>query len=217
MPSKAIPMKTIERLSLYRRILRELQAKGDEFIFSYQLAALTSGKAAQVRRDLMFLDILANPQKGYSITELITCINNLLDKKETQKMGIVGAGNMGRAFINFFKGRGRNLEIVAAFDIDKKKTNRVINGCRTYPLEKIQEIVKTLNITIGIITVPENDAQDVAELLIKAGIRAIINVAPVPIKSPATVHVENLDLTSFFEKTAYYAKMNTKPHTIDEA
>ncbi|MBN1699966.1 MAG: redox-sensing transcriptional repressor Rex [Spirochaetales bacterium] len=209
MKSTDIPIKTIERLSLYRRILRELLEKGEEYIFSYRLAVLADKKASQVRRDFMVLNQFASPQKGYAVRELIECISGLLDSGEKLKMAIVGIGNMGRAFINYFKGRGKNLEITAGFDNDDRKNNRVINGCRIYPVEKMKEILRKEKIRIGIITVPEDRAQNIAEELIQSGIKAIVNVAPVPIKSPADVHIENLDLTSVFEKTAYFAKIST--------
>jgi redox-sensing transcriptional repressor len=201
-----ISAKTIERLSIYRRILIQEQKKKREYIYSYDLAALAHRKPAQVRRDLMCLPHIANAQKGYEVVKLIQDINELLGSDLIQKMAIIGIGNMGRALLNFFKSSGKNMEIIAGFDVDKDKINRVICGCPIYSLSKLDEIIKKENITIGVITVPDSDAQQAANYFISAGIRAIINIAPVPVKCPKSVFIENIDFTTSFEKTAYYAK-----------
>jgi redox-sensing transcriptional repressor len=204
---REIPVKTIERLSLYRRILKEELAKNNEFIYSHDLADLTNKNSAQIRRDLMYLDKLTSTQKGYYTTEIIEKIDKLLDSSDMQKMAIIGVGNMGKALINFFKGRGKNLSITACFEIDPDKIGRIISGCRCYSIDDLEKIIKQKKITIGIIAVPELKAQKTADLLIKAEIKAIVNIAPVPIKVPESVYVENVDLTSSFEKTAYFAKI----------
>jgi redox-sensing transcriptional repressor len=202
-----IPIKTIERLSLYRRIIKTQLDMGNKYIFSYNLAELANRKPSQVRKDLSFLSITSS-SKGYNIKDLINEISGILDSSEIQRMALVGIGNMGKALINFFKGRGRNLKISAAFDIDNEKINRVFNGCRCYHVDRFGEVVSTRNISIGIITVPENTAQDVCDLMTDSGIKAIVNIAPVPLKAPDNIYIENLDFTMFFEKTAYYSKSN---------
>ena len=203
---REIPAKTIERLSLYRRILKEELAKKSDFIHSHDLADLTNKNPAQVRRDLMYVDKLTSSQKGYYTIEIIEKINNLLDSSDMQKMAIIGVGNMGKALINFFKNRGKNLSIAAGFEIDPDKIGRIISGCRCYHIDELKKIIQQKKITIGIIAVPELKAQKTADLLVDIGIKAIVNIAPVPIKVPESVYVENVDLTSSFEKTAYFAK-----------
>jgi len=207
MKKNSIPSKTIERLSLYRRILKNELSNNKEYIFSYDLAALAQCKPDLIRRDLMYLKEVFSTKKGYRIDYLINNIGLILDSQEKQKMAVIGIGNIGRALINFFKGRMKNLEIAAAFDVDKEKTERVISGCRCYHIDSLSKIIKKENITIGIITVPESEAQLISELLINAGIKGIVNIAPVPIKDTPGVYVENLDLTTYFEKTAYFAKL----------
>jgi redox-sensing transcriptional repressor len=202
-----IPIKTIERLSLYRRIIKTQLDMGNKYIFSYNLAELANRKPSQVRKDLSFLSITSS-SKGYNIKDIINENSGILDSTDIQRMDLVGIGNMGKALINFFKGRGRNLKISAAFDIDNEKINRVFNGCRCYHVDRFGEVVSTRNISIGIITVPENTAQDVCDLMTDSGIKAIVNIAPVPLKAPDNIYIENLDFTMFFEKTAYYSKSN---------
>ena len=208
MIDKVIPTKTIERLSLYRRIIKMQIESGNDYIFSYNLAELANRKASQVRKDLSFLKNISSTSNGYDTKELMRHISRILDSNEIQKMAIVGTGNMGKALINFFKGRGKNLKISAAFDVEEEKINRVINGCRCFHVERFKEVVQLKKISIGIITVPESFAQNICDLMIDSGIKAIINVAPVPLKAPENIYIENLDFTMFFEKTAYHAKNN---------
>ena len=98
------------------------------------------------------------------------------------------------------------MSITACFKIDPDKIGRIISGCRCYSIDELEKIIKQKKITIGIITVPELKAQKIADLLVDIGIKAIVNIAPVPIKVPESIYVENVDLTSSFEKTAYFAK-----------
>lgn len=210
MSGSEIPIKTIERLSLYRRILQKELDKSKEYIFSYDLASLAHRKPDQIRRDLMALKATVSTKKGYRISDLIESMNQLLGSEEKQKMALIGVGNMGQALINFFKGRIEHLVITACFDVDVAKINRVISGCRCYSIDELKDVVDKEGITIGIITAPEISAQMSAERLIRAGVGAIINFAPVPLKSTHNVHIENLDLTTFFEKTAYFAKIHSK-------
>lgn len=205
----SIPMKTIERLSLYRRIVKSKFDQGNKYIYSYNLAELANRKPTQVRKDLSFVNITSTSQ-GYNIKDLIAEIGKVLDSSDIQQMALVGIGNMGKALINFFKGRGKNLKISAAFDIDDEKINRVFNGCRCYHVNEFKEVVNNKKISIGIITVPENNAQEIGDLMAESGIKAIVNVAPVPLKVPDDIYIENLDFTMFFEKTAYYSKTTEK-------
>ena len=208
MKKNNVSNKTIERLSLYRRILKKELSGNNQFIFSYDLAGLANCKADQVRRDLMHLKNNTSTKKGYIVKNLISNIDFVLDSDSIQKMAIVGIGNMGRALIQYFKKRMKNMEIMAGFDIDKSRVDRVIAGCRCYHIDRMEEIIKQMKIVIGVITVPETDAQHITDILVKCGIRAIVNFAPVRVKTPAQVYVENLDLTTYFEKTAYFAKIN---------
>lgn len=203
---KHVSDKTIGRLSLYRRALYELSQKGVKNVFSHQLASSTGVTPAQLRRDLMAVSNIGSPQHGYDVQGLIESISNLLDASEPQFVGLVGAGNLGRAIIAYFAGRRPKLQIVAAFDKDPDKTNRLIHGCKCYPVEELVPVIMEKEITIGIITTPAEEAQTVAELLIRAGVRGIMNFAPAPLHVPQGVYVENMDMTTSLEKLAYFAR-----------
>ncbi len=201
-----IPDKTIGRLSLYRRLLNRLFGEGVRNIYSHQLAVMAGVTPAQVRRDIMSIGYSGNPNKGYDLGELIESIGHSLDDPEGQRAALVGVGNLGRALLTYFSGRRPKLSIVAAFDSDPERTGRVIQGCRCYSIERLPEVVREHGITIGTITVPATEAQKVADTLVRAGIRGIMNFAPVRIRVPVTVYVEDIDMTMALEKVAYFAR-----------
>ncbi|HIJ72501.1 MAG TPA: redox-sensing transcriptional repressor Rex [Candidatus Hydrogenedentes bacterium] len=198
--------KTVGRLSLYRRLLYTLQSEGEQNVFSHQLAAMARGTAAQVRRDLMAIGFSGSPSKGYDIQGLVESIGEFLDGPTRQNAALVGAGNLGKAILTYFKGRRPKLAIVAAFDSDPRKTNRAIRGCPCYPIEDLARVVRNEDICTGIITVPATQAQHVADLLCRAGVRGLVNFAPVRLGTPAGVYVEDIDVTMVLEKAAYFAR-----------
>ncbi len=200
--------RTIGRLSLYRRFLRDLRADGETHIFSHQLAALAGGTAAQVRRDIMAIGYSGSPVRGYDIERLLTSIGQFLDASQTQNVALVGVGNLGRALLAYFVGRHPTLSIVAAFDKDPAKANRVIHGCRCYPVDDLKVIAHEQDIRLGIVAVPAPEAQSVANLLCQAGVRGLLNFAPIRLWVPEHVHVEDIDVTMALEKVAYFARQS---------
>jgi redox-sensing transcriptional repressor len=203
-----VPVKTIGRLSLYRRLLNTLLMSNVQSIYSHQLASLAGGTAAQVRRDMMSIGYTGSPKRGYDVRELIESIGIFLDSPRSQGVALVGIGNLGRAIMSYFAGRRPRLSIVAAFDVDPYKTDRVILGCRCYHLSQLTETVASLDIRVGIVTVPAAEAQSIAEQMVIAGVRGILNFAPVPLRVPPEVYVEDIDMTMSLEKVAYFARLN---------
>jgi len=203
--------RTIERLTLYRRLLSDLREKGLEHIYSHQLAEFISNTPAQIRRDIMMIGYVANSKKGYTITDLIEKIDSVLSCCDS-RIALVGIGNLGRAILSYFNQQHSALRIVAAFDNDESRINRVIAGCRCYPIRILKEKVEEEKISLGIITVPGQSAQDVADILADAGIRGILNFAPVPVKVPDGLYADRIDITTAIEKVAYFAncKSNKK-------
>ena len=203
-----VSQKTIARLSLYRRLLQEVAAKGTKNIYSHQMATIAGTTAAQVRRDWMVIGYAGSPAHGYEVLDLIDAIGKFLDSAVEQKVALVGIGNLGRAVLVYFTGRRPKLNITAAFDVDQHKTSRVIHGCRCYPKEQLKEVVTANNIKIAIIAVPAAEAQYVADSLIAAGVCGLLNFAPAPLRVPPGVFVEDIDLTMSLEKVAYFARQN---------
>ena len=201
-----IPEKIIERFCRYRQLLLEIRAKGEEYVFSHQLAQAIHASSTQVRRDLMKLPLRGSAQRGYHIDEMLTELTKIIDVPGGQQAALVGVGNLGLAILSYFIKRRPNLFIVAAFDNDPQKVNRVISGCKSYPLEQLEEIISREKVSVGIITVPADVAQEVADRFVQAGVKGIVNFAPVHLKLPENVFLETLDITMSIEKTAYFAK-----------
>jgi redox-sensing transcriptional repressor len=106
----------------------------------------------------------------------------------------------------YFAGRRPRLSIVAAFDTDPSKVNRVIHGCRCYDIADMARIVREAGIEVAVITVPARAAQDVADALVEAGVKGMLNFAPAPLRVPLGVYVEDIDMTMSLEKVAYFAR-----------
>ncbi len=200
---KSLPIKTVERLVLYKRILQDLLDEGKSHIFSHDIARLVKNTSPQVRRDFMLIGYSGSPSKGYAIEDLIAKIRSILQKPDPHKIALIGVGNLGRAILAYFSSRHPRLSIEAAFDTDHAKVDRVIAGCRVYNMADLEQVVSDVGITMGIITVPSQFAQDAADQLIHAGIRAILNFAPVKLHLPDTVVQDELDITMKLEKLAY--------------
>jgi len=206
MQEEKLPEKTVERLSEYRRTLLNCMATGKTHIFSHELAKMHNITAVQVRRDIMFIGYTSAQRKGYDIKDMIDVIGKILDAQNGLNVAIVGIGNLGRAITAYFSGKRSKLNIVAAFDNDPEKVDRIIAGVPSYHISKIQEIVKQQNISIGIITVPSDFAAEAAKSLILAGIKGILNFTSVPLYVPENVYLENSDMITLLEKVAYFVK-----------
>jgi len=193
-------------MSRYRRVLNSLIEKGELYIFSHQLAFLVDSTPAQVRRDLMSIGYSGNSRKGYEVKLLKNEIDALLDEPEGQKIAIVGMGNLGRAILTYLTGRNSKLTVSAAFDSDSTKVNRVICGCRCYHTDQMEDVIRREGITVGIVTVPASAAQTTIDKLVKAGIKAIVNWAPIHVHVPEGIFVETRDIMLSLEKAAFFAK-----------
>ena len=200
--------KTIGRLSLYRRLLSGLLAKGRQNIYSHELATLSGGTAPQVRRDLMAIGYSGSPSKGYEVADLSESINSFMDNPDGTRGIIVGAGNLGRAIMAYFEGRRPKLKIVAAFDNDPNKIGSEICNCPCCDMAYLKTTVAQMGISLGVITVPANRAQEVGDKLVDAGVTGILNFAPIRLHLPPNVYVEHVDLTTSMEKVAYFVQSN---------
>ena len=203
-----VSTRTIERLSLYRRLLIGLREQEVSHVFSHQLADFARVTAAQVRRDLMYIGYSGSTQRGYEVTGIIESLAAFLDKPEGIGAALVGVGQLGTALLNYFVGRRPNLSIVAAFDVSPKCIGKDYNGCPCYPMEELKTVIKKEEITVAIVAVPGSKAQEVADELVQAGVRGILNFAPLRLSVPERVFVEDLDMTIALEKVAFYAQQD---------
>ncbi len=201
-----LPEKTVGRLSEYRRTLLNCLAQGKTHIFSHELAQLHNITAVQVRRDIMFIGYSSMQRKGYDVSELISVIGKIIDSEEPLNVAIIGIGNLGRAITHYFMGKRSKLNIVAAFDIDPAKIDRVVSGVKCYAVQSFPEVAKKLNISIALLTVPADTAVETTEQLVMGGVKGILNFTTVPLNVPSNVYLEEYDMITSLEKVAYFVK-----------
>ena len=205
-----LPGKTVERLSEYRRTLLACLNENRYYIFSHDLAARLHITAVQVRRDLMLIGYSSVRRKGYDVKELIDKIGSIIDPEFSMNISIIGMGNLGRALTGYFRGKRSKLNLVASFDIDPQKINKVISGVRCYHYNDIQDVIKELNISIAILTVPADAAREIAEEIVRFGIKGILNFTTKPLNVPSDVYLEEYDMITSIEKVAYFVKESQK-------
>ncbi len=206
----AVPYRTIGRLTLYWRTLRDLASEGKNYIYSHDLASKSRVTAAQVRRDLMVLGYSGTPARGYDVNKLREHIELFVFPGEEQRAIIAGVGNIGRALLKFFLGRRPTLKIVASLEVNPEKFGRMIHGCPCHSIEEAVKVIREQCITVGIIAVPDKEAQYVADVFVDAGIRGILNFARTPLSVPAGVYVEDIDLAMSMDRVAFFARQSLK-------
>jgi redox-sensing transcriptional repressor len=201
----------ILRLSRYKNASLRLKSLNFVKVFSDNLADATGVTASQVRKDFSIFGISGNRRGGYQIDDLLTQLNKVLGKDKLQKFIVVGVGNMGRALINYPGFVKSEIKIVAGFDIDPSKYNRKADA-PVFPMDELAGYVKTNEVELGIIAVPDFAAQEVFDKLIQAGIKGVLNFAPIGLRSEnPDVVVHNLNLETEIENLIYFVNTKTSP------
>lgn len=209
---ESLPPKTVERLSLYRRELYQLLDEGKTHIYSHEIAEMLNITSVQVRRDIMILGYTGSLRRGYEVKSLIDFIGEIIDTKLPMRIGLVGAGNLGTAIMNYFNGKRTQLSIVACFDVNNEKVGTEIEGIFCYHVHDFAEITKSKNISIAILTVPNQAAVESAKMIVNAGIKGILNYTSVPLHTPDDIYLEEYDMITSMEKVAFFVKMQTNPN-----
>jgi redox-sensing transcriptional repressor len=190
----AVPEPTLKRLPLYHRWVKQLEQQGRQSISCTDIGAELKLDPTQVRKDLESAGIGGRPRVGYSVRNVVNGIEQFLGWNLTNEAFLVGAGSLGSALLGYRKFEECGLKIVAAFDRDPSKVGAAIHAKHVLPLTKLTALAQRMHILIGIITVPPAAAQDVADLMVAGGIRAIWNFAPIRLRVPEGVIVHNEDL-----------------------
>ena len=191
---KAISNATIERLPLYLRFLRALDVNGRDVVSSVELADMFDITPEQVRRDLSDVGQFGIKGVGYQVKSLRRGIEKILGLQYRWSLAVVGAREFGKALIESKYFPSYNFNVTAIFDVDENLIGTRINGVKVYDFAKLNAVVESKVIDIGVITVPANKAQFVADALIDAGIKGILNFTPTKISVPYDVHLVNADL-----------------------
>jgi redox-sensing transcriptional repressor len=198
--------RAIERLITYREVLGRSLASGVEIVSSKQLGKSAGCTADAVRNDLKLVEYCGTPGRGYEVRELLDSISALLDPSATEPVVLVGAGALGRAVLRYVAERRSRMSVRAIFDKAPAKVNRRIRGRYCYPIARLRPFVKKAEIQLGIITVPAKEAQGVADLLVDAGVKGLMNFAPVSLSVGPDVVVENMDIMVALAKLSYFVR-----------
>ncbi len=184
---------SVKRMPMYLRIIQNLSTT-EEQVSATQIARELGIEPIVTRKDLELLGILGKPGVGYNIKELIPAIENFLGWDNASDAVLVGAGSLGTALLGYQGFANYGMHITAVFDQDPKKVGREIHKKKIFPLEKLANLISRMHISIAIIAVPKECAQETADKLVAAGIKAIWNFAPIKISAPTHVIVQNEDL-----------------------
>jgi redox-sensing transcriptional repressor len=198
----------IGRLALYRRTLRRWQREGRDRAFSHEISAALNLTAAQVRRDLMQAGCTGSPAKGYDSQTLLERFSELLDPPEGDGIVLVGVGHLGKALLSYLGRRHPQLVIRQAFDSDPEKCGRHIGGVPVHPIEELERHLMLQPLSLAVLSVPAEHAQELADRLVRCGVHAIVNFAPLPLRVPPEVFVEDVDIAVSLEKAAFYAQQH---------
>lgn len=203
-----VPEATIRRLSRYSRCLEELDERGEKVVSSAQLAGKCAVNSAQVRKDLAYFGEFGIRGVGYYVKDLLSDIKRILGSNKEWRMAVIGMGNLGSALLSYKDFLKQHYKIVAAFDIDPPKVIGRVSEKLGKPMEvlhisRIKEVAKDRKIEIGLIATPPSEVQGVADLLVEAGIRGILNFAPAQITVPEGFVVKNVFFTTILDNLAY--------------
>ena len=191
---KVVPEPTLRRLPLYYRHLKQLQEMGKNAISCTGIGLELGLDPTQVRKDIEITGAVGKPKIGYDVGELLGSIERFLGWDNTTEAFLVGAGSLGEALMGYRRFAECGLNIVSAFDVDINKCHRIIHEKHVLHISKLVDLMRRMHIHIGIITVPAEGAQRVADLLVEGGVMAIWNFAPIRLRVPESVIVHNEDL-----------------------
>ena len=200
---RRIPEATVARLPVYLRSLYEL-SDGPGTISSERLAEMAGVNAAKVRKDLSYLGSYGTRGVGYDVEYLLYQISRELGLTQDQPVAIVGLGNLGHALANYRGFMARGFRIVALIDADPAKVGERVGDLLVRHLDELPGIAEAENLAIGVIATPASAAQDVADRLVAAGVRSILNFAPLVLSVPAHVSVRKVDLSIELQILSFY-------------
>jgi redox-sensing transcriptional repressor len=194
---------TVSRLSLYLRLLEELDAEGAATLSSEDLALRCGTTAAQVRKDLSLFGTFGKRGLGYGVRELIAALRSILGLERRWRVALVGAGRIGAALLGYQDFRRQGFYIEAVFDADPAKIGARWQGHVVQSDEALERVLSASGIEIVIVAVPAEAAQPVVDRVVGSGVRAILNFAPVKLRVPSGVALKNVNMAVELESLSY--------------
>lgn len=202
--SSSIPDIVIGRLPIYLRALTRLEQEGRDVTSSHELGQRLGISSAQIRKDLSHFGGFGKQGTGYQIAYLIEQLKQVLKVDREWEIALVGVGDLGRAVAHYRGFMERGFRIVAAFDNAPNKIGTSLDGITIQPVDTMADFIRERKIKIAMISVPAESAQAVADRLVEAGVRAILNYAPINLNVPDNVHVQYIDPVTHLQRMTYY-------------
>lgn len=204
MNTEKIPDIIIGRLPIYLRALQRLAEQGIHNTSSQELGDMIGISAAQIRKDISQFGEFGKQGTGYSIPFLIERLQAIMKVNRVWDVIVVGMGDIGHALARYNGFVNRGFNVTMLFDNDPSKIGQKVNNLEIYSLGTMVEKVKQNKIKVAMLTVPASAAQDVAEQLVKAGVKAILNYAPIHLSLPKDVRVQHIDPATHLQRMTYY-------------
>jgi len=206
MNDKHIPRPVVKRLSVYLRRFQREAGRGGKTLTSKELAETLDITSALVRRDLARLSRMGRPGVGYDVAATIEQLRHILGTDEVRGVIVVGVGGLGGALLSYEGFTRRGFELVAAFDVDKRKIGRKIGGVLIHELSALPTVVRKHRVKLAILTAPADAAQDIMPLLKDSGITGVLNFAPVTLVVPPEVSIAQVDIAARLERLSYFTR-----------
>ena len=205
------PDVVVRRLPLYARTLAYLQQEGIKSVSSQELGSRINVTAAQIRKDLSYFGQLGKQGIGYKVDDLLHHINRILGLSQDWNVVLVGVGHLGQAIARYSGFSEKGIHIVGLFDADPHKIGTELVGLTIQHVNMIQSVAREYNVRMAIVAVAADQAQHVVDLLVKAGVEAILNYAPVIVQVPEGVWVRHIDPVSLLHSMTYYLAREASP------
>ncbi|MBI1375413.1 MAG: redox-sensing transcriptional repressor Rex [Phycisphaera sp.] len=206
-PRSEVPEPAVRRLSLYLRQLEALKLKQVTTISSRRLADSLDLTDAQVRKDLAYFGQFGRPGVGYEVIPLITRLRQILGTDRVIRTILIGAGNLGSALASYHRFATKGFEMVGVFDSDPARNGEQMGHLTVQPMAQLNRAVRDSGARLAIMAVPADAAQSVADQLVKAGVRGILNFAPVRVTTPDDVTVHDIDMSAELEQLSFRVNM----------
>jgi redox-sensing transcriptional repressor len=194
---------TVRRLSHYYRVLEEVEAEGGRLISSHRLVEREGVTSAQVRKDLSCFGSFGRRGLGYNVAHLREEIRSILGLDRRWRVAVVGAGNLGTALLSYRGFENQGFDVVAAFDRDPARIGKPLGALVVRDITELPQAVKEERLDLGVIATPLRAAQEVADALVAAGVRGILNLAPRKLFVPPHVALRTVDMTVEFESLSF--------------
>lgn len=201
-----IPDVAVRRLPVYLRALGELAERHVEIVSSAELARRTGFSSEQIRKDLAYFGAFGTRGVGYRTAVLRDRLRAILGLDRNPRAALVGAGHLGTALARYALTRDQGVRIAAIFDNDPARIGTEVAGVIVQPVDRLEASCREAGIRIGIVAVPAGAAQSVADALVRGGVRAVLNFAPVKLRVPRGVYVQDVDLSMELQSLAYYVE-----------